>query len=59
MEFLACYGAGLKDVEQIGRREVQDLVGEVAYATFFVLRFALGHDKGEYKIVLIHRLNIV
>lgn len=57
VEFLACYGAGLKDVEQVGRREVQDLVGEVAYATFFVvLRFALGHDKGEYRIVLIHRL---
>lgn len=48
-EFLAGNAVRLEDVEQVGRREVQDLVGEVAYATFFVgLRFALGHNKREH-----------
>lgn len=54
-EFLAGDAVRLEDVKQVGRREVQDLVGEVLDRTFLVgLLFALGHDSGEHGIILVH-----
>lgn len=56
-EFLAGNAVRLEDVEQVGRREVQDLVGEVLDRTFLVgLLFAFGHDCGEHGIILVHNL---
>ena len=47
----------LEDVEQVGRREVQDLVGEVLDRAFLVgLLFALGHNCREHGIILVHNL---
>lgn len=54
-EFLAGNTVRLEDVEQVGRREVQDLIGEVLDRTFLVgLPFALGHDTREGLIILVH-----
>ena len=56
-EFLAGNAVRLEDVKQVGGREVQDLVGEVLDRTFLVgLLFALGHDCGEHRIILVHNL---
>ena len=47
----------LEDVEQVGGREVQNLVGEVLDRTFLVgLLSALGHNSGEHGIILVHNL---
>lgn len=56
-EFLAGNAVRLEDVEQVSRREVQDLVSEILDRTFLVgLQSALGHDCGEHGIILVHNL---
>lgn len=53
-EFLAGDAVRLEYIKQVGRREMQNLVGEILDRAFLVgLQFALGYDTREGLIILV------